>query len=474
MLDTRRHLRKFIDATHSHKVDKSLLYFALSFIFAYCVAFIPVYAGMGDLAQKSLFILLFSAALWITEAIPAFSVSLLLIALEIFILGFDNYDFAKGGDWKKYLEPWENPLVFLFFAGFVMAAAATKTKLDVWLAKKVLYFMGNRPKDILIGIMVVTFGLSMFMSNTATVAMMLTVLMPILASMNENNRFKKTLLLSATMSANIGGMGTIIGTPPNAIAVGALGKNAPGFLEWMYLALPPAIILAVVMGLVLYKIYPSNEENIDISKLDTAPHSKEKHIPSWKRGIVAIVFLLTVSLWLSEPLHHIPTTVVSMIPVVAFTVFGIIDVEEIRAINWDVLILIIGGLALGNAVSSSGLAAWFAGAFDMSGLQVSVIVLALSYLVVVISNFMSNTAAANIMLPLVVALIAGIDNAYVVFAVVSVALSASFAMCLPVSTPPNAIVYSSKLLKSKDFLTIGLFSGLVGPLAILLWMRYIL
>ena len=482
MLDSRRQIRKLLDFDFRHSSKQAGVKFTLSFLFAWSLAFIPEYAGLSPAGVSTLFILLFAASLWVSEAIPAFSVSLLIIALEIVLLGFPGFDFSSGDKaWESYLKPWSSPLVFLFLAGFIMAAAASKTKLDLWLAKKVLFFVGDRPKNVMTGLIVITFVLSMFVSNTATTAMMMAVLTPILAGMRSDNPMQIGILLAVTVAANIGGMGTIIGTPPNAIAVGILGSSAPSFVGWIMLALPPAVMLVILLRWLLLYLYPSNENRINIDGLRGVDHFDDSttaftHIPtvpSWKKIVVAGVFVLTITLWLTGPLHHIPTTVVSFLPVVIFTIFGIIDVEEIRMIRWDVIILIIGGLSLGQAVSQSGLAAWMAALIPLEGISFVVVVGLFAYAVVVISNFMSNTAASNIVLPLVMAVATGLLPESSQMAVVAVALSASFAMMLPVSTPPNAIVYSSGKIHSRDFLRVGLAVGLLGPVLTLSWLYLI-
>lgn len=479
MLDTREHIKKFIHSDHKIHLPYVFVAFIFSFAIAYCVAFLPTY----ELSQKgiyTLFILVFAAGLWASEAIAAFAVSLLVIALEIILLGFTDFNFSSASkEWQYYLEPWSNPLIFLFIAGFVMAEAASKTKLDLWLAKRVLFFAGGEPKNIVNAILIVTFTLSMFVSNTATAAMMMTILAPLLLVIRDDNPLKKALLLSVVISSNIGGMTTIIGTPPNAIAVGMLKESAPSFLEWMIIGVPPALAMVFLLRYVILKLYPSNQSYIDIDVLKDVNHYDDSTtrltpiptIPSWKKQVVIGVFFITIMLWLTSPLHHIPTTVVSLLPLVAYTLFGIIDADDIRSIRWDVIILIVGGLSLGLAVSKNGLDIWFASLFSADGLHVLWVLLIFSYVVVVVSTFMSHTAAANIMLPIIVAIVATISAEATQFAAIAVALSSSLAMSLPVSTPPNAIIYASGVIKSKDFLLIGVISAIIGPIFILFWLN---
>lgn len=476
MLDTRRYLHKILNHGFKISVKSSVIKFILSFIISYLVAFVPVYSGLTQESTYMLFIIVFAASLWMTEAIPAFAVSFLIISLEIVFLGFKDFDFnSSSKEWTYFLQPWSSPLIFLFIAGFILAIAASKTKLDLWLAKTVLFYFGNKPENVLSGLMLITFILSMFISNTATTAMMMTMLLPILKNMKESNPFQKAILLAIVVSANIGGMGTIIGTPPNAIAVGILGDNAPSFVSWMIIALPPAILITLVLRFIILKVYPSTEDIIDISKVkhvqvldDSATlFTTTTTIPSWKKSLVIAVFTITILLWLTGPFHHIPTPVVSLLPIVFFTIFGIIDTEDIKEIRWDVIILIIGGLSLGAGVSKTGLDEWIGTQFNFEGLSIYIIVSIFAFIVVLVSNFMSNTAATNIMLPLVVALVSSMGDSVVSFMVISIALCASCAMILPVSTPPNAIVYSSGKLFSKDFILIGLVSAVIGPVFIL-------
>ncbi len=481
MLDTRRHLKLFFNEAYKTSLKFIFTSFTLSFAIAFCIAFIPEYGINQDMVY-TLFILLFAAGLWMSEAIPAFAVSLLVIALEIVLLGFKDFDFAHSPkDWKIYLEPWSSPLIFLFLAGFIMAAAASKTKLDLWLAKKVLFYVGGRPHNIITGLIGITYLLSMFVSNTATAAMMMTILIPLLDHIKNSNPFQKAVLLAVVVGANLGGMATIIGTPPNAIAVGILGEDAPSFIGWMALSLPPSLLVVLILRYMILKIYPSNEPFIDIKAIKEVEHfddstkkfSKVPTIPSWKKDVTIGIFLITILLWLTGPLHHIPTTVVSFVPIIGFTLFGILDADDMCKIRWDVIILIIGGLSLGMAVSKTGLDMWIANLISTDGLSILWIMFIFSYLVVVISNFMSNTAATNIMLPIVIAIATTISQESSYIAVIAVALSASFAMSLAVSTPPNAIIYSSKKIESKDFLILGIITALLGPLIVIGWLSLV-
>ncbi|PSM53111.1 sodium:dicarboxylate cotransporter (permease SLC13 domain) [Campylobacter blaseri] len=462
------------------KINFAPFKFIISLVFALIITFCPEYTDLNEKATLSLFILLFATGLWMSEAVPAFAVSLLVIFLNVILLGFNSFNFAdSNSNWAVYLQPWGSPLVFLFFSGFIMGVAASKTRLDLWFTKKILYLVGDDPKHILTAILFITFIFSMFMSNTATTAMMFTAVMPIIHSLKKDDKFAKGLLLSIAVGANIGGMGTIIGTPPNAIAVGLLGETAPNFLEWMLYGAIPALIITFLLRFYLIKFYPTSQKHIDISCIaDIAQFddsiAKIKHskiIPTWKKIMTVVTFFITVLLWLTGSIHNIPTSVVAFVPVIVFTIFGIIDMDDIRLVRWDVIILIVGGLSLGIAVSKSGLALWFANLFNFKDLSVIIFMLIFSYIIILISNFMSNTAAANIILPLVLAF--SITFEQFDFIIIAVALSASLAMVLPISTPPNAIIFSTGIVKTKDFIKLGVIVALFAPIIVILWVYFL-
>lgn len=482
MLDTRRYLKRILSKEFKITPTSAVVKFIISIIVAFGVAYVPMYQNLSSDANYMFFILILAASLWITEAVPAFAVAFLIISLEILFLGFHDFNFSSSSkDWMQFLKPWSSPLIFLFLAGFILAIAASKTKLDFYLAKKVIFFFGNKPANILSGLMLTTFTLSMFISNTATTAMMMTMILPIVNNMKKDNPFSKGLVLGVVIAANIGGMGTIIGTPPNAIAVGILGDRAPSFIGWMMYALPPAILIVLIMRFVILKAYKSTDELIDISKIKRVSHYDDSTtnfsaippiIPSWKKVLVILTFLATVLLWITGPFHHVPTTVISLLPIVVFSIFGIIDVDDIQEIRWDVIILIIGGLSLGFGVTTTGLDKWIGTLVNLEGFSPYIIAIVFSFLVVLVSNFMSNTAATNIILPITLALLSVFDDSIIVFVSVSIALCASTAMVLPVSTPPNAIAYSTGRINSKDFLLIGLISGLIGPICIIAYVGF--
>jgi sodium-dependent dicarboxylate transporter 2/3/5 len=430
--------------------------FVLCAVLAGAVTFVARGApGLEPTALRMLFILVFSASLWVSEAIAPFAVGPLIIALEVALL---------GGNWAPYAATIGDPLIWLFLAGFVLAAGATRTGLDRAIARRILRWGGSAPHRVLAGVMGVTFLFSMFMSNTATTAMMLAVMLPILDGIDVDDRFGTGLLLGLVFAANIGGMATIIGTPPNGIAVGTL-ERFPGqsidFLRWIVLGLPPALMLAGVAYAYISWRYPARRTAIEIESIVAT----DRPVEGRAGLIVAGTFLATLLIWLTEPLHGIKTTAVAFLPIAMFTVTGVLDSADVRRLPWDVLLLLAGGLSLGVGMQQTGLAHWLVAGLPLSPQAPLTAALVMCFATLVLSNFMSNTAAANVMVPIGVALLAGSEAQMAV----PIALGASAAMCLPVSTPPNAIAYATGRLQVRDFVQGGLVMAVLAPPIAVAW-----
>ncbi len=485
--DTRNEYRRILGYFEFHS-GYALLKFLGCLLVAIAVAFLPAYPALPEPAKWTLAIVVFVGLLWMTEAIPAFAIALLAIGLQIVILGKPGGVMVPEGDtkaWQEFVDPWASPSMWLFFGGFILARATARTGLDRSLAGRLLHLAGSRPERVLLFAMGTAFVFSMFLSNTATAAMMLAILAPMIAS-TPSPAAARALTIGVAFAANLGGMGTIIGTPPNAIASGLLREVYPiDFLRWMVLGLPPALLLVVGLWWALsLKVKSASFDHLS-SDPDAAkgpPTEGNDHsngngdvVARWQRWVVLAGFAITIGLWLSGSWHGIPTAVVSFVPIVIFSITGVIRPQDIRTLDWDILILLAGGLSLGVGVSQSGLADWIAaqlGALDMSPWALA---LAFGFLTLLLSNFMSNTAAANILIPvgLAAGLKAGGGPEAAAFAV-PMALSASAAMCLPISTPPNAIAYAGGRLRAMDFLLPGAIIGLVAcPLAVF-WSRWVL
>jgi len=473
MIDTRAEVRRILNGLEFSS-GAAVVKFTICGALAWACAFLPAHAGLTEAGRWSLLIVILGGGLWITEAIPAFAVALLIIGLQIVTLGRPGGPLLAAEDmkgWEMFVRPWASPPMWLFFGGLVLAAAATRTGMDRQLARRVMRWSGGRAQVLLPALMGLTFVLSMFMSNTATTALLLVMLRPALECLPQESRTARSLLLGLAVAANLGGMGTIIGTPPNTIAAGLLETEQPvDFLRWSLLSLPPALILSGMAWLLLARGMRGDGSTtlpVDLPE----PAHRIAPVRCWQRVATGMIFLLTVVLWMSGEWHGIPTGVVSFVPIVALSMIGVIRREEIKGIEWDVLILLAGGLSLGVGIEASGLAKWLAASVGALGMPAWGVGLTLAWIAALVSNFMSNTAAANILLP-VTLVIAGGSGEAAGLMVIPVALGCSVAMAMPISTPPNALVYSSGRLRTVDYLPIGLPMLLLGPPLALLWCRW--
>jgi len=431
---------------------------------AVLVAGLPSYPGLSAEGRWSLGIVVLAAGLWMTEALPAFAVALLVIGLQVVVLGRPGIlGDGTGPGWEPFVAPWASGPMWLFLGGLVMARAAERMGLDRWVAGSALAWTRGRPSRLLPVLLFLAFGLSMFMSNTATAALMLAILRPALSVLPKESKVPARLLVGLAFAANLGGMGTLIGTPPNAIAAALLEPTAPvDFLHWMLMALPPALLL---LGLLWWwkSRGLDQEPDLQLPPMSAAAGGVSDAVP-WRVKTTGVVMLLTVLLWMTGSLHGIPTGAVGLVPLVVLPLFGVIRAADVRSIDWDVLILLAGGLSLGVGIDRSGLAGWLAGGVQSAGFNAWQAALALGWMTALLSNLMSNTAAANILLPvtLSVARATG-DGDSVQGLVIPVALACSLGMALPISTPPNAIVYASGRLRASDYVGPGLFLFLIGP-----------
>jgi solute carrier family 13 (sodium-dependent dicarboxylate transporter), member 2/3/5 len=423
---------------------------------------VPAHESLSTAGRHGLFILVVAALLWATEAISAYAVGLVVMGLEILLLGGLGREGAEDR-WIRYLQPWSSSIVWLLLGGFVLGKAASKTGLDRRIATTVLSAFGPTPSRSLLGLMTVGFVLSMFISNTAAAAMLLAVVAPVVAGLHPGDPLRKGLLLAVPLATNVGGMGTLIGSPPNAIAAGALGGRIE-FARWILLGLPPALVLFAVSYVWLLRVHPARDPARSLV-LPRPTIGEGERLPAWRSHLVMIVFAVTIALWLTSGWHRTPTPVVSFLPIVAFATTGVLRPHDIRALQWDVLLLVAGGLSLGAAMTETGLATWLVDRLPTAGLGRVALAMGLAFAAALLSNVMSNTAAANVLVPIGIALAPGFEE----MIAVPIALAASSAMCLPVSTPPNALAFASGEMASRDFLGIGILVGVLGPLLAVLW-----
>jgi len=416
-----------------------------------------------------MFLLFFAIGLWITEAIPPFAVGILIVGFLVFTMGQEN-----TMDAKRYVQTWSDGVIWLFLGGFFLAEGMKKTKLDYLLLKIAAPKFGSKAKIIVLGLMMTTAIISMLMSNTATTAMMIATVAPIFVQLGKESKVTKILLLGIPSAAAIGGMGTIIGSAPNAIAVGALegiGIKIT-FIEWMIVGIPVALLLVFLFWKVLISKYKIGNEtlSLDFLQIPTEEPNKEfEDEDKIRKRIVLLVLGTTLLLWLTSQWTKIPVAAVSGIPIVALTMLGIIDADDVRSLPWDTLMLVAGGLALGLAIQEQGLADYFITQISSVEINFYILLLLFALTTVILSNFMSNTAATTILIPVAISLMSITEGFNPIVLPFVIGLCASCALLLPVSTPPNAIAYSTGMIEQKEFRIGGLFIGLVGPIIIILW-----
>ena len=446
---------------------KNVFNFLISAIISAMIVYFFRSPDFDTVQNGVMFILFFAIGLWITEAIPPFAVGILIIGFLVFTMG-------KTGeiDVKPYVQTWSDGVMWLFLGGFFLAAGMKKTNLDFQLLKFAAPKFGNKSQNILLGLMLTTAVISMLMSNTATTAMMIATVSPLFTQLGKSSNFSKSLLLGIPAAASIGGMGTIIGSAPNAIAVGALegiGINV-SFIEWMIIGIPVSIILVFIFWKALIMNYKIKNEvlELDFLSLDNNESTHDSEDMKIQKRIMLAVLFLTLFLWLTSKWTGIPVAAVSGVPIVALTMFGIVDADDVRSLSWDTLMLVAGGLALGLAIQEQGLATYFVSQISSSHLNFTLLIIVFGLVTVLLSNFMSNTAATTILIPVAISLSSmGTGNPIVLPFVIG--LSASCALLLPVSTPPNAIAYSTGFLTQSEFRLGGIVIGIAGPLLTILW-----
>ena len=442
---------------------------------------------LNPLEIRVIGVFVMAALFWILQPFPIWSTSMLVIVLMIVTMSDSALSpFRVDGvtmiSHKSIMATFANPIIMLFLGGFFLAAAATKYKMDLNLARVLLKPFGKNPKFVLLGLMLITAVFSMFMSNTATAAMMLAILAPVLKLFDEDDRGKAAFALAIPLGANIGGMGTPIGTPPNAIALGALNDaiargdlvaNPVSFGQWMAFGIPYVIILMVIAWVLLLKIYPIKMKEMVLKiegagKFDTSP----------KAIIVYITFVVCVVLWVTgKGVHGINDNAIAMIPMAVFALTGVITKKDLNAMSWDVLWLVAGGFALGVGLNATGLAAHLIKTIPFASWSPLALMIGCGIICLFMANFMSHTSTATLLVPILCAVgIACQDNLVglggVTALLVSVAFASSLGMSLPISTPPNALAHATGYTDTNGMAKTGIVMGLGG--LVISWVMMIL
>ncbi|EGR0760382.1 DASS family sodium-coupled anion symporter [Vibrio parahaemolyticus] len=409
-------------------------------------------------------ILVFVAILWLTEAIHV-SITALLIPMLAVFLGVFNTQTA--------LNNFSNSIIFLFLGGFALAAALHKQKLDQALADKVLLIARGRMSVAVFMLFGVSAGLSMWISNTATAAMMLPLVLGVMTKLDakKNHNTFLFVLLGIAYSASIGGIATLVGSPPNAIAAAEVGLN---FTEWMKLGLPISLILMPIAILVLYTI----------TKPDLSHKFELDHKPvEWTNGkmVTLAIFLLTVTLWIfSKPINTMLggfakfDTLVAIGAILLLGASRAVEWKDIeKTTDWGVLILFGGGICLSNVLKATGTSVFLAhsltGFLEQAGVLLTI--LSVVAFVVFLTEFASNTASAALLVPVFATIAEALGLSPVILSAL-IAVAASCAFMLPVATPPNAIVFGTGHIKQKEMMRIGFVLNIacIGALTLFAWL----
>ena len=451
---------------------------------------LPAPADMEPQAWRVAAIAVLMAVWWITEAIPIPATALLPILL------FPVMGVMSGSD---VTQSYAHHLIYLFLGGFLIAVTVEKWDLHRRIALHTIKLIGVTPDRIILGFMLATAFLSMWITNTAATMMMLTIGLAVLNQIageieqqqalrvdtrKGHVRFGTALMLGIGYSASIGGVATLIGTPPNAILAGVIEQTygtTINFLDWMLFGVPLSLLMLIITWLYLTRIaYPSEIDHLpggrdtinrEITRLGTISR-QEKH--------VLLVFIGVACLWIIRGLFDLEAF--KMIKDSTIAIGGamllfiipsdfkknefLLDWKTATTIPWDILILFGGGFALAQGFSESGLTHFIAGQLSvLEGSNIILIVATVALLVTFLTEITSNTATASLLLPVMAAL-AGAMQIHPYGLMISAALAASFAFMLPVATPPNAIVFSSRFISIPQMVRAGIWLNLIGILII--------
>ncbi|MBT6094341.1 MAG: DASS family sodium-coupled anion symporter [Rhodospirillaceae bacterium] len=474
------------DQTHENANGRKLQAVVIGALLFAGLLFAPPPDGLTETGWRVAGVAVLMAVWWLSEAIPvpvtALLPILLLPLLDVLPI-------------KKVAASYAHPLIFLFMGGFIIALALERWHLHRRIALKVLVLFGTRPAMLVAGFMLATAGLSMWISNTATTVMMIPIAMSVLALLHddkvahmdekEDRHFRTALMLGIAYAASIGGVGTLIGTPPNALLAAYMADahgRAIGFGQWMVFALPlVALMLPIAWWMLVSVVYPLGRAPIQGAAAVIAGELAGMGKMTTPERRVAFVFVTAALLWvLRAPLG-------SLLPDLALSDAGIaigaalalfilpagaaskterlMTWEQALKLPWGVLILFGGGLALAAAIQSSGLAKWIGGA--LSGGEnwpVLAAVGIVALLIVFLTEITSNTATTAVFLPVAASVAPpGLDPLLLTAAV---ALSASCAFMMPVATPPNAIVFGTGNVTIQQMARAGLMLNVIAVVLI--------
>lgn len=423
----------------------------LSLALALLAYFAPI--GLEGEAHTLLWLTVLTGALWFSEAMPLHVTALLSTILLVL---------SGAATPAKAFSPYFSTTIVLFFGGFMMARAMQRHGLDRRIAVAFSSRFGTEPRMFLLGLMATCAFLSLWVSNTAATAMMLPIALFAISGAVKDGRkssYAKSVVLGVAFAATIGGIGTIVGTPPNGIAVAGLSEAGiqVTFLEWMLHGMPFVVLFIPVSWLILTAVFPPEIKKVALKR--------EKAKWGMEHWMISGVLALTIAVWVTSFLHGVSDAVVSVGAVIALYGLGLLETEDVSKIDWATLLLFGGGLSLGAAIDASGLGAVLGGMLGglIAGQGLFVVMLAVAVFAVIMTLSASNTATAALLVPVLMPL-SSVVGAGMKQLVILGAMGTSLDFIVPVGTPPSAIAYSSGYVSVGDMAKAGIWISIAGVL----------
>ncbi|MCB0391468.1 MAG: DASS family sodium-coupled anion symporter [Bdellovibrionales bacterium] len=439
-------------------INKNNLYASLSILLSLFFYF-SILDHLPNSQKAAISTLVLAICFWVLEIVPLYVTGFIASFLLMLSGEFSGQDI---------FYPYFDPVIVLFLGGFVLALGMQNQSLDKRMANFIIHRSGSKPSHFLLVLMLVTAFLSMWMSNTAATAIMIPIALSLLKQSGydaSKDNFCKLTVLAVAYSATLGGIGTLIGSPPNAIAAKYMldAGMELSFIDWILKSLPfVALALIVTWRILLYKA-KDLKEAIELNPEQYSTFTKEQKV-------VIIVFVLTVALWLTTKLTGFSSSMIALLPVILFSFTGIINETDIQKISWSTLLLFGGGLSLGSAMIQSGADKTIVNASIefWHNLPLLAFNIALVFFSVLVTMIASNTASAAILIPMLLPLTSQLPvSSFNLVYLIAVGVSLDFMM--PMGTPPSAIAYSTGIVRVKEMVKIGFIINLTTGLLLSLY-----
>ncbi len=446
---------------------------------------------LSDKGDAVIAIAIWMVVWWITEAVSISVTALLPLVLFPLTKVMPILDVGAN---------YGSPIVYLFFGGFIMALALEKVNLHKRIALNIIHITGTTPNKVILGFMLATATLSMWISNTASTVVMLPIAMSVIALLindadgftKKDQNFALSVMLGIAFSANAGGIATVIGTPPNSIMIGLLENEYNieiSFLKWMVIGVPFSATMITIVYFVLVKwMFPNKNLKFKASKSVIDEELKKLGPISGKEKMVLVIFGITVFLWIFRTLINsifpklgLSDTIISMIA--AITLFTvpynlkkedyIIKWQDTSKLAWGILVLFGGGLALAKGMSVSGIVDVVANSIAASNISIFFTAALLIFLMLFMTELMSNVALVALLAPVVAGIAIGLEIP-VLYLLIPVTMASSCAFMLPMATPPNAIVFASGYIKVHQMARAGIVLNIIAVLLLIIMFQFII